>query len=127
MTKASICTLLTMSLAVAWTAWAVPPNAGLFKDPNAAPKSPVKIVVQKNNSYVHPPVVLGGGHALNVLLTAPPGTSITRASWSGCVGLGCGWTHELDKPPQPTRLDDQHWLWTGWSNSGQNCELEFSI
>lgn len=43
--------------------------------------------VSKNDSYVQPPVVLGGGHALKVDLTAPGDiVSVTR----GCYGLaGC--------------------------------------
>jgi hypothetical protein len=86
-----------------------------------AVSSPITIEAQKNDSYVSPPVVLGDGHMLQVILHAPG--KITSIDPFRCDGLGCGWTHHYEY----RKLSDDTWAWIGWSNSGQNCLLSFTV
>ena len=80
----------------------------------------------KNNIYIIPPVVLGDGHMLQAILHAP-GRITQLQDFGGphfrCEGLGCGYTHEVKIQP----LTPETWAWIGWSNSGQNCELYFTV
>lgn len=97
-----------------------------------SPNSPATIVVSKNNHYVEPPAQLGDGHALNVKLDAP-GKILYLQSFAcntskvcnyQCIsGASCEWTHQVEV----LRLSDTEWLWVGWSNSGDNCQLSFTI
>jgi hypothetical protein len=74
----------------------------------------------KNDYYVQPPAPLGDGHALKVVMTAPGNiVSVTR----GCYGGGCGWTHDVTYQNMGTKTV----TWIGWSNTGTNCILSFTI
>lgn len=92
------------------------------KPPHENQHSPLVIVVSKNDHYVVPPVVLGDGHELNVELVAP-GKILSVEPYQCTAGTSCGWTHEVTI----TRLTDNKWLWVGWSNSGDNCQLKFTV
>lgn len=74
----------------------------------------------KNLYYIQPPVPLGEGHALKVDLTAPGNiVAVSR----GCYGEGCGWTHDVTYQNMGAKTV----TWIGWSNSGANCILTFTI
>ena len=74
----------------------------------------------KNVSYVLPPIVLGDGHALKIDLTAPGNiVQVTRS----CMGPACGWTHDVTYQ----NVGTPKVTWIGWSNSGDNCLLTFTI
>jgi hypothetical protein len=81
----------------------------------------ITVEASKNDHYVQPPVVLGDGHMLQVILQAPG--AITSVDPFRCDGLGCGWTHHYEY----RKLTDNVWAWIGWSNSGQNCLLSFTV
>jgi hypothetical protein len=86
---------------------------------------PVEVVTRdfsKNQYYVQPPVVLGDGHALRIDLAVPTGRKITNVSRS-CYGPSCGWTHDVVYQ----NLGTSTATWIGWSNSGDNCILTFTI
>ncbi len=96
----------------------------------AKPKPSDKYNVNKNDRYVQPPVKAGdNGHLLRVDLHAP-GT-ITSVDYD-CIGSPCGWVHPCDQAQcaghsVPVELNGNDAIWWGWSNSGDNCVLVFTV
>ncbi|MFZ0521649.1 MAG: hypothetical protein WAN14_06210 [Candidatus Acidiferrales bacterium] len=71
----------------------------------------------KNKQYVQPPVKAGdNGHLLDY----------------DCIGSPCGWVHPCDAAQCnghdiPVELKGNDAIWWGWSNSGDNCVLVFTV
>jgi hypothetical protein len=86
--------------------------------------------VEKNTAYVQPPVKAGdNGHLLRVDLSAP--STITSVDYD-CIGSPCGWVHPCDAAQckghdVPVELKGNDAIWWGWSNSGDNCVLVFTV
>ena len=84
----------------------------------------------KNKQYVQPPVKAGdNGHLLEVNLHES-GT-ITSVDYD-CIGSPCGWVHPCDAAQCnghdiPVELKGNDAIWWGWSNSGDNCVLVFTV
>jgi hypothetical protein len=87
--------------------------------------------VNKNSHYIQPKVPAGdNGYMLRVQLEAP-GTidDITYA----CEGTACGWVHQCPDscggsyPSTYVKDSPSSWSWYGWSNSGADCVLIFTI
>lgn len=86
----------------------------------------------KNDSYQQPPTPAGdGGHLLRVDLDAPGQISSVKFS---CEGKSCGWVHECPDGgacggsyPNAVEYRGTKATWFGWSNSGDNCVLIFTI
>jgi hypothetical protein len=105
--------------------------ATVTSTPVAAQKT-IKRQVEKNNAYVQPPVKAGdNGHLLRVNFSVPGG-NITAVDYN-CIGNVCGWVHPCDAnfcsghdvPVELVGNGDA--IWWGWSNSGDNCVLDFTI
>ncbi len=95
-------------------------NADKKEQKRLAATSVITQDFSKNEHYVQPPVPLGDGHALKIELTAPGNiVSVSR----GCIGGGCGWTHDMTYQNIGTKTV----TWIGWSNAGTNCILTFTI
>lgn len=91
----------------------------------------IKKQVEKNNAYVHPEVKAGdNGHLLRVDFHVAG--NITAVDYN-CIGNVCGWVHPCDAsgcsghdvPVEFVGNGDA--IWWGWSNSGDNCVLDFTI
>lgn len=84
----------------------------------------------KNRQYVDPPVKAGdNGHLLEVNLHES-GT-ISSVDYD-CIGTPCGWVHPCDAAQCnghdiPVELKGNDAIWWGWSNSGDNCVLVFTV
>lgn len=96
------------------------------------PNSPISFDVSKNLRYVQPPAALGDGHAVSIDLVAPgkilsvdpyPCVTSRVCNYQVLAGTGCGWTHQVEL----LRDTDNKWVWVGWSNSGENCFMRFTI
>jgi hypothetical protein len=92
----------------------------------------VKQEFDKNAQYVQPPVKAGdNGNLLRVNL-AVSGKRVTSVDYD-CLGNPCGWVHPCDGAQckghdVPVELvGDGTAIWWGWSNSGDNCVLVFTI
>ena len=92
----------------------------------------IKRQFEKNNQYVQPGIKAGdNGHLLRVDL-AVSGKQITSVDYN-CLGNPCGWVHPCDGDQCkghdiPVELvGDGTAIWWGWSNSGDNCELIFTV
>jgi hypothetical protein len=96
----------------------------------AKPRASAKYEFEKNKMYVQPPVKAGdNGHLLRVDLSAP--TKITSVDYD-CIGSPCGWVHPCDGAQcnghdVPVELKGTAAIWWGWSNSGDNCVLVFTV
>ena len=93
----------------------------------------ISIQRSKNDCYIHPPVPAGdGGDMLKVTLDAP---GIIDSIQYSCEGHPCGWVHECPDggqcggsyPSAYVHDSPSQWSWYGWTNSGDNCELIFTI
>ena len=98
----------------------------------AVAQNTIKKQVNKNDVYVQPPVKAGdGGHLLRVDFSVPGG-NITAVDYN-CIGNVCGWVHACDASTcsghdVPVELvGNGTAIWWGWSNSGDNCVLDFTI
>jgi hypothetical protein len=95
-----------------------------------SPRPSAKHEFEKNRMYVQPPVKAGdNGHLLRVDLSAP--TTITSVDYD-CIGSPCGWVHPCDATQcnghdVPVELKGTDAIWWGWSNSGDNCVLVFTV
>lgn len=93
--------------------------------------SPMYVHLDKNHAYHLPPIKAGdNGHLLMVNLVAP-GRIISVVQ--DCHGNVCGWVHPCDgvqcaghNIPIEYHGDNTA-IWWGWSNSGDNAELVFTI
>jgi hypothetical protein len=92
--------------------------------------SPLTLVVDKNASFVQPPVPVGdGGHLLQVNLSAP--SEITGVDFE-CRGEACGWVYQC--PDGGTcagrprlEINGSKATWFAWSNSGAPATLIFRV
>lgn len=89
------------------------------------------IQVEKRDHYIHPLVAAGdGGYMLRVHLPAP---GIIDSIDYSCVGAACGFVHQCpdacggNYPTAYVKDSDSEWSWYGWSNSGADCILIFTI
>lgn len=100
--------------------------------PSGAPLNTTTVNRNKNDSYQQPPTPAGdGGHLLRVDLDAPGTISSVKFS---CEGKSCGWVHECPDGgacggsyPNAVEYRGNKATWFGWSNSGDNCVLIFTI
>lgn len=87
--------------------------------------------VNKNDCYIQPNVPAGdGGYMLRVQLDAP---GIIDSVAYACEGKACGWVYQCpggcggNYPSTYVHESAERWSWYGWSNSGDNCVLIFTI
>jgi hypothetical protein len=111
---------------VLWVLLAVGISAHAF-----SPDNTIKQQFNKNDEYVQPPVKAGdGGNLLRVDFKL--GHNITAVDYN-CLGAPCGWTHPCDGAQckghdVPVELvGNGDAIWWGWSNSGDNCVLDFTV
>jgi hypothetical protein len=96
----------------------------------ALPQQVAKHEFQKNDQYVQPPVKAGdNGHLLRIDLREAG--NITRVDYD-CIGNPCGWVHPCDGAQckghdVPVELKGNEAIWWGWTNSGDNCVLVFTV
>src|ERR1017187_3865181 len=92
------------------------------------------ITRQKNDCYFIPTkgCIAGDGAVLHVEIEAP-GT-IQNVVMSKTIGGPCDWTHPCDGRFCPAPYQEEyltqsgnHWSWYGWSNSGDDCTLTFTV
>jgi hypothetical protein len=104
--------------------------AVLITTAGAKPTPSAKHEFEKNQMYVHPTVKAGdNGHLLRVDLSAP--AAIKSVDYD-CIGNPCGWVHPCDAAQSsghdvPVELKGTDAIWWGWSNSGDNCVLVFTV
>lgn len=99
--------------------------------PSAA--GPHRVIEYKNSHYVDPRVATAeNGSIIEVSIDAP--FTVSSAQMYHKEGLGCGWTHECPNGtfcPEPYKdpwvFNGKNAKWRGWSNSGENCALYFSL
>jgi hypothetical protein len=99
---------------------------------SAFSQNTIKKQVNKNDVYVQPKVKAGdNGHLLRVDFTVG-GHAVTGVDYN-CIGSVCGWVHPCDAGncsghDVPVELvGDGTAIWWGWSNSGDNCVLDFTV
>lgn len=92
----------------------------------------IKRQFEKNNQYVVPTVKAGDNGALLRVDLSVTGKQITSVDYD-CLGNPCGWVHPCDGAQckghdVPIELiGDGTAIWWGWTNSGDNCVLVFTI
>jgi hypothetical protein len=92
----------------------------------------IKQQFEKNSQYVSPTVKAGDSGALLRVDLSVPGKQVKTVDFD-CLGNPCGWVHACDGAQCKGRdvpveiVGDGTAIWWGWTNSGDNCVLIFTI